>query len=175
MRKPPRPAPVVAAAVLLIVVGSELILGGIAGAGWLWLVIASVEACTCCGAWLFAFGFVIGINFLASGIDALTGNLVDPVRASKPVLVVGGIAGALSLLTLGCCIWTGYVGRTFERATFTSDDGMLVAGVLLLWSNTAILLTAGVLLHRNARTYLLWRELLRRPREDAGYEPEGEE
>ena len=174
VRKPPRPAPIVAAAVLLIVVGSELLLAGIGGSLWLFFNLG-INGCAFCGVWLFAFGFLIGTHFLIIGIDALKGELVNPTRASNIVLAVGIALSLISLLSMCCCVRDWLLLAGFDLAELTQSNLQVFAGILLFWANSFGVLTAGVLFRDNVERYLLWREAIRRAPEDAGYELDGED
>jgi hypothetical protein len=165
-----RPAPVVAAAVLLIVVASEMLVAGIAGAVALLLNGRSAD-CGCCVGGVIGLDFLVAASFLSTAVSMLRGTLNEPLREGNVVTILGGMAGGLCFVTLICCGW-GLVGGHIKPDWnwLSQDAGIVTAGLLLLWGNTAALLTAGVLLRKNADRYLAWRRALRRPPEDAEYD-----
>ncbi len=167
------PAPVTAVAVLLIVIGSELLLAGGAGVGaTIWWGITNGEPphFIPLAAALFLFG--VGVEFLVIAIKTLCGTLRKPWFAGDRVIGFGALA-ALPALALSCCCGISTVADGKWEKLLTTNAAYGVAGLFSLWANTVAMVTAGALLRNNADRYFAWRAALRRPPEDAEYEPEG--
>ena len=169
----PRPASITAAAVLLVVVGSELLLAGVAGVGaaiWWAVEIGEPPLFIPLAAALLLFG--VGVEFLVIAIKTLRGTLRKPWFAGDRVVGFGALA-ALPTLAISCCCGVSVVADRTQLEKWLTEDGVTsVAGLVLLWANTAAVVTAGALLRNNADRYFAWQGAIRRPPEDAEYEPE---
>ncbi len=169
----PRPASITASAVLLIVVGSELLLAGVAGGGaaiWWAVEIGEPPHFIPLAAALLLFG--VGVEFLVIAIKTLRGTLRKPWFAGDRVIGFGALA-ALPALALSCCCGVSVAAeRALLEKVLTGDGATSVAGLVLLWANTAAVVTAGVLLRNNADRYFVWQGAIRQPAADAEYEPE---
>lgn len=173
MSRPRRPAPVVAAGVLVIIVGSELLLAGAALVGvttW-W----AIEDAAPPSFWLLAVSAVVlglGTELLVVGVKALRGTLQRPLKAADRVIGFGTLFALPSFLSMACCGITTFIERHRLLESVTEDTAKMLAALLTLWATTAATLTAGLLLRKNADRYLAWQEAIRRQRADAEYEPE---
>ena len=174
MTRHPRPASVTASAVLLIVVGSELLLAGVAGVGAaIWWGVTNGEPPHVVMVGTAAIFLGVGIEFLVIAIKTLRGTLRKPWFAGDRVVGFGALA-ALPTLAISCCCGVSVVADRTQLEKWLTEDGVTsVAGLVLLWANTAAVVTAGALLRNNADRYFAWQAALRRPVADAEYEPEG--
>ena len=170
--RPPRPAPIVAAAVLLIVVGSLLILGYFGVIGYLVYELEVLkDGGPCCASILFVVCPVVGLDCLGVGTATLRGTLEDPKRTGNRVVILGWIAVVLSAMSMICCGWSFVV---LYPPGVMNDSLQLLAGLFCFWMSTAGILTAGKLLQRNAERYLDWQKRRHPPSDTEGYDPEAD-
>lgn len=152
-----RPAPVVAAAVLLLGVAGELLLAAVAGtiAGLVWgshagyLIVGLLAG-------------VFAVALLACSLKLLRGTLTQPREAGRVILVLGSFGVAL----LPCGMWIAVFSEPAMR-----DNGPYYGMLLTAVGSLSALFVAGLLLRRHADRYLLWREAFR-ARPSADYEPD---
>ena len=149
---PPRPPTVTAAAVLLIVVGADVLLVSLAGTAFL-LWVAGGFAFIPCVAAAIVVGWVpiySGGLILSHGVAALRGRLSAPRSigaASLALGLLGGAAVGLGVLVWLVRVWDGRLSGLTPTA---------VGVVLFVSLHIAALTVAGLLLARNAARYDAW-------------------
>lgn len=167
-----RPASLTASAVLLIVVGCELLLAGAVGIGAsIWWGITDGEPPNIVLIGLAAILLGVGVELLVIAVKTLRGTLRKPWFAGDRVVGFGALA-ALPTLALSCCCGVSTVADGKWEKWLTTDAAYGIAGMVGLWANTAAVVTAGVLLRNNADRYFVWQGAIRQPVADAEYEPE---
>lgn len=156
-----RPAPITASAVLLIVTGSQLVLGAAAGLVWICVDVlvtrlpqVPILACLC--------GLVLltARDLLNSGVRLLRGTF----RTSREVTERHQFHRALALL--GSVVAAILCVRAFITSPrdqlmdwlTTTAGGLTAAAFWSFWLNTAALVLACRLAARHAAGYARWRE-----------------
>ena len=159
------PAPVTAAAVLLIVVAGELLLA--AGASGVYAVPNASSTLFTSAVAGFALCLWLAWLFLRAAIRALHGSLRSPNETGEYVTALGFIAGVIALFV------TWVVVIVWERPGQTTADKVMlpVAGCVLAWANMTALFVAGFLFRKHTPRYFRWQKAIRRPPDEMGYEP----
>lgn len=157
-----RPAPVTAAAVLLIVVAANAVLAALA---FDLLVIAIADWMDVPSFWAACIAFLPVPPLLASllvypGLNLLTGKLRDPFHASI-VCKFLGVIGCCCIL-VGLCLASDWIAGVFTE--FDRREFAMLGGVLVGFFTFVSLIVAGTLLANHEQRYLAWQASLGKER-----------
>ena len=180
MTRPPRPVPVTAAAVLLMIVGYQLAF--VAMFGWagtviltvilildgaVWVAGATAMTFLCVIAALLAFQFLIVAN------RSLYGTLEAPLAAGVRIASLGFVLTGLSLVASCGCSTSILRSMMFAKFNGLTPGGTTLLGLMLSVNMNAVLvLIAGMLLHRNAGRYTRWQASFHLPSSEDPFEGE---
>jgi hypothetical protein len=173
MPAPICPPSVKTAAILLIIVGVDVIVAGLAGGA---VIVANVIAYRDPDGWPAAIALA-GIPSLVGWWFIRTGVAILRARARRPGLVGSAclVAGILACVTSGIvCLFATALVVGLSTGGFRAEMLLVPAAALVPLLHSVMLVVAGTLISNNADCYLAWRRALHRPPEDVEYEQESE-
>ena len=164
MTRPPCPAPITAAAVLLIVVSGELTLAAVGSGAFAILHLGDALFPSAVAGFVLLNG--LGLLLLRTALRLLSGNLYAPHQAGEYTTALGYFVGVIAVFA------TWLAGILFWGHAHVAMDKMVIhtATALLTWANTAGLLVAGFLLRKHTGRYREWQNVKHRLPSDAEYE-----
>lgn len=168
MTSPPRPAPITAAAVLLLfLAGEALVVAAVSlGLACWWVTPADTRPFLSFLGFA-AFALYCAVVFGWHGVTLLRGTLESPDTLDDHLrrLALPGLLGSLLAAVFAVVMFVNpSPARPVEK------EIAVVSGAALLWANLAALLVARRLLGRHWSRYVEWRAALRNPPADAEVE-----